>query len=224
MIKKIIILSICFLSIVNINTYSQKRFPTEHSIGITGGVNLCKVSLQPDIVQDSKMGETFGFVYRYIEEKYFGIQAELLFAQRGWKDRLEDFPNYHFERSYSYLELPIMSHIFFGNNRVRGFVNLGPSISYYLGNDKIKTNIISGEEVAFETTHHGLEITNRFDYGIIGGAGLELRFGKNTVLIEGRYYFGLGDMFPNEKRDYFESSANQYISIKTAYLFRVGGK
>ncbi len=224
MTKKALIIIFCFLFSVSFRTFSQKKFPTEHSIGITGGVNLCKVSMQPDVVQDFKMGETFGVVYRYIEEKFFGIQAELLYAKRGWKDRLEDFPNYHFERSFDYIELPIMSHIFFGNNRVKGFVNLGPSISYYLGNDKINTNIISPEEMAFETTHHGLAISNRFDYGIIGGGGLELRFGKNSFIIEGRYYFGLGDIFPNEKRDYFESSAHQYVSIKAAYLFHLGKK
>ena len=207
---------------VSIN--AQKRFPTEHSIGITAGMNMSKVSFQPSVAQDYKMGETFGFAYRYIEEKYFGIQAELMFTTRGWKDKLEDYPDYHFSRSFSYVELPIMSHIFFGNNRFRGFVNLGPSISYLVGSDKVVTNIDYSVENPFETEHHNLEISNRFDYGIIGGAGIELRFGRNFFLIEGRYYFGLGDLFPNEKKDYFEASASQYISVKATYLFKIGGK
>lgn len=216
--KKSVIFSFCFFLLAGATAFAQKPFPKEHSLGVTGGVVLSKMSFRPEtILQDFRMGPTFGIVYRYIEEKYFGIQAELLFTQRGWKDKLEDYPDLYFERSLNYVELPIMSHIFFGNNRVRGFVNLGPKFSYFIGDSK-KTNITQAIDGVI-TDHQTLEISKRFDYGITGGAGIEIRFGRNSVLLEGRYYFGLGDIFPNEKKDAFEASANQNIGITATYLF-----
>ncbi|MGL4293412.1 MAG: porin family protein [Bacteroidales bacterium] len=203
--------------------YAQKPFPKEHSIGVTGGIVMSKMSFRPQtILQDFRIGPSFGIVYRYIEEKYFGIQAELLFTQRGWKDKLEDYPELFFERSLNYVELPILSHIFFGNNRVRGFVNLGPKFAYFLGDSK-NTNITESVN-GLETAHHTLAIDRKFDYGITGGGGLEIRFGRNSLLLEGRYYFGLGDIFPNEKKDVFEASSNQNISITATYLFHLNRK
>ena len=218
--KYILTLSVLSLSVLSV--CAQKPFPKEHLIGVTGGMNMSKMTCRPSIVQDYKMGETFGISYRYIEEKFFGIQAELLFTTRGWKDRLEDYPDLYFDRTLSYIELPIMSHIFFGNNRFRGFVNLGPQISYFTGSDKINVNFDSSFSDEIITSHHYLSVANRFDYGIVGGAGIELRFGRNIVAIEGRYYFGLGDIFPNEKKDEFEASSHQNISIKATYYFRLG--
>lgn len=218
--KRSILFSFCFFLLAGATALAQKPFPKEHSLGVTGGVVLSKMTFRPEtIIQDMRMGPTFGLVYRYIEEKYFGIQAELLFTQRGWKDRLEDYPNLHFERSLNYVELPIMSHIFFGNNRVRGFFNLGPKFAYFLG-DAQKTNITPPVE-GIITDHHTLKVSKRFDYGITGGAGMEFRFGRNSLLVEGRYYFGLGDIFPNEKKDVFEASSNQNIGVTATYLFHL---
>lgn len=204
--------------------YAQKPFPKEHSIGFTGGIDMSKMSFSPVVPQDFKIGTTMGITWRYIEEKYFGIQAELLYTQRGWKDKLEDYPGLYYDRTLNYVELPVLSHIFFGNNRIRGFVNLGPKVAYYLGG-KTNTNIsnqISAD--MYEITHFNEDVSHRFDYGIIGGAGVELRFGKHSFLVEGRYYFGLGDIFPNEKKDVFESSNNQSIFVTATYLFHLTKK
>ncbi|MEG1585519.1 MAG: porin family protein [Bacteroidales bacterium] len=221
--RKHLFLLLFSIPLLGTTAFAQKPFPKEHSLGVTGGVVLSKMSFQPiTIVQDYKMGPSFGITYRYIEEKYFGIQAELLYTRRGWKDRLEDYPDLFFERSMDYIELPILSHIFFGNNRFRGFVNLGPKFAYYLSDSK-NTNITEKID-GVETAHHTLAVSKKFDYGITGGAGIELRFGRNSILLEGRYYFGLGDIFPNEKKDIFEASSNQNISVSATYLFHLKRK
>lgn len=212
--------AIC-LSGISFCGFAQKPFPKEHAIGITGGINLSKMTFRPTVVQDYKMGETMGITWRYIEEKYFGIQAELLYTKRGWKDRFDENPDLYFERTLDYIELPVLSHIFFGNNRVRGFVNLGPKFGYYIGTST-KTNISSGDALSSE--HQTLPVKNKFDYGITAGGGVELRFGKHSVLMEGRYYFGLGDIYSNDKKDPYEASSNQNISVALTYLFHIRKK
>lgn len=60
---------------------------------------------------------------------------------------------------------------------------------------------------------------NKFDYGITGGAGLELRTKAGNFLIEGRYYYALSDFYKSTKKDYFSRSAHGTIVAKITYLF-----
>ena len=67
---------------------------------------------------------------------------------------------------------------------------------------------------------YGEKIGNKFDYGIAGGGGIELRTKKaGSFLIEGRYYFALSDFYSTTKKDYFARAAHGTITIKLSYLF-----
>ncbi len=65
-------------------------------------------------------------------------------------------------------------------------------------------------------------IKNKFDYGIAGGAGVEFYISpRNSITLEGRYYFGLGNIFPAAKADTFSASRNTSIEITLGYNFRL---
>ena len=67
-----------------------------------------------------------------------------------------------------------------------------------------------------------MSVEHRLDYGIAGGLGLELSVPKlGHFLVEGRYYYGLGDIFGNSKRDYFGRSNLSNIVIKMTWLFDI---
>ena len=109
---------------------------------------------------------------------------------------------------------------------MRGFVNIGPQIGN-LDHDNAKADFdinnlptFNGENRINEV--YTLPIANRFDYGITGGVGVELRLKRHIILLEGRYYFGLGDIYGNRKADIFSgSSANRGFMINLAYMFRI---
>lgn len=62
---------------------------------------------------------------------------------------------------------------------------------------------------------YGVKIQNKFDYGIAGGGGVELRTKKaGSFIVEGRYYFALSDFYSN-----FARAAHGTITIKLTYLF-----
>ena len=153
------------------------------------------------------------------------LQGELNISQRGWKERIEDGSNNTYHRTLNYLEVPFLAHLAWGRERrgVQFFVNAGPQFGFYLGDEEVK-----GGEV-WDTSsrpnnvieQYGKEIDNRFDYGILGGLGLELRTGIGNFIIEGRYYYGLSDIYNNSKRDYFSRSANTTITAKITYLFDI---
>ena len=60
------------------------------------------------------------------------------------------------------------------------------------------------------------------DYGIAVGLGLEFSRPKlGHFLLEGRYYYGLGNVFKNTKSDPFGKSNNNCLMVKLTYLFDI---
>ncbi len=193
------------------------------AIGFNGGLMLNQVSFSSEVRVKEKMqlAPSFGFTARYISEKYFamicGIQMELNYAQRGWKEDPEDLP-YSYQRKMNYLELPLLAHLAFGKERgTQFFINAGPQLGFLL-NEKEECD---GNWQELDYKQHGKMAERQFDYGIAGGGGLEIRSKAGNFLLEGRYYFGLADFFNNSKKDYFERSAHSNISVRLTYLFDI---
>ena len=119
-------------------TSAQTHYEGTIAVGGKAGMSLSRVNFNPTVQQAMLPGMTVGAMFRYIEEKNFGLIAELNVTQRGWKEAFDE-SDYNYSHRLTYLELPIMTHIFFGNQRVKGFFNLGPEINVMLG-DGIKSN------------------------------------------------------------------------------------
>jgi hypothetical protein len=194
------------------------------AVGFNGGININSVSFTPTIKQGSLMGITGGVTARYISEKYFamicGIQMELNYAQHGWMEKYEDSTD-SYSRTMDYVEIPLLAHLAFGKDRgVQFFLNLGPQIGFLL-NESEKYEYTGSEwnPPISVKEQYGKMADNKFDYGITGGAGLELRTKAGHFLIEGRYYFALSDFYGNTKKDYFSRSAHTVIQAKMTYLF-----
>ena len=66
---------------------------------------------------------------------------------------------------------------------------------------------------------YGKMADRKFDYGIVGGGGMEVRTGIGHFVLEARYYFGLSDFYNNSKKDPFSRSAHSYIGARLTYLF-----
>ena len=167
-------------------------------------------------------------MFRYIEEKNFGLIAELNVTHRGWSESFDD-ADYSFCHRFTYLELPIMTHIFFGNQRIKGFFNLGPELNVMVA-DGISSNFsyqgAADMDYFVQNTRHieqyTLDIKNKLDYGICAGAGMELNLStKHSLLLEGRFYYGLTDVFANHKTDVFSSSNSMSVMVTLGYFYRL---
>ena len=202
----------------------------EGSIAVGGkmGATLSKVNFNPSVPQTMSPGMTAGVMFRYIEEKNFGLVAELNMTQRGWKEAFDD-ADYSYCHRFTYLELPIMTHIFFGNERVKGFFNLGPELNVMIA-DGVSSNFDYHAAADMEyfimdsrrPEQLTMDVKNRLDYGISIGAGLELNLNKrNSMLLEGRFYYGLTDVFPNHKTDIFSGSNSMSIMVTLGYFYRL---
>lgn len=221
-------LAVIIATLIALFTAAQTHYQGTIAVGGKAGATFSRLNLNPSVEQMMLPGMTAGVMFRYIEEKNFGLVAELNMTQRGWKENLEE-SEYSYSHRFTYLELPIMTHIYFGNQRVKGFFNLGPEINLMLG-DGISSNFDyknAGDLDYFVTnTRHieqmTMDVNNRFDYGICAGAGLELNLNtKHSLLLEGRFYYGLTDVFPNHKTDIFSSSNSMTINLTLGYFYRL---
>lgn len=193
------------------------------SVGINGGVNFNSVSFNPTVQQKNLMGITGGLTARYISEKYFsmicGAQVELNFSQHGWDEFYDDYPELQYTRKMNYVEIPFLAHLAFGKERgLQFFIHAGPQIGFFIS-DTRKGNDEWDNYTGIATEQHDKDVENRFDYGIAGGAGLELRTKAGNFLVEGRYYYALSDFYKSSKKDFFARSAHGVITAKITYLF-----
>lgn len=197
------------------------------AIGINGGVNLSSVSFEPSIKEKTFLTPSFGVTIRYISERYLkmfcGIQAEINYSQRGWKENIDDGTGDTYQRSMNYVEVPLMAHLAFGKDKgygTRFVLNLGPQIGYLLGESEKKSEAWHpNERPSGVIWQYGKMAESKFDYGIVGGVGIEARTGIGNFLLEARYYFGLSDFYHSTKKDPFSRSAHSYIAGRLTYLF-----
>lgn len=226
--SKIIVL-VAFMAIA-LTANAQREYDPHFWIGARGGVTMGRMEFSPPVKQSMVPGKSFGVTARYIEEKIFGLVGELVITQRGWREDFGDDyrDQFHYDRHLTYIELPVMTHIFFGSRKVHGFFNAGPSVAYMIG-DKIKADFdyenpqdVAGFPYRYRRTEQlSMPVSNKFDYGIQAGAGAEMFFGKHSVYVEGRYYYGLGSIYPSHKSDTFTASRGTSIMVSLGYYFRL---
>lgn len=203
------------------------------SFGINAGANINSTSFTPKIKQNSMMGITGGLTARYISEKYFamicGAQVEVNISQRGWDELFEILdennqtikdPSRSYTRKMTYIDIPFLAHLAFGKDRgLQFFINAGPQVGFLIGESE-KINVDMNNLTTTQKEVYNTKIPNKFDYGIAGGGGIELRTKKvGHFLLEGRYYFALSDFFSTTKKDYFARAAHGTITVKLTYLF-----
>jgi len=222
--KTIQLLLILFL--LNSTLAAQSQFKSEWNVGVGFGPTFSSMSFeQPKFSTKSYQQFHGGIAIRYISEKNLGVIGELNYSKQGWKGNYKDNPEYESSHSLSYIELPILTHIYFGN-KARFFINLGPKIQYFIS-EKEFINSALADAIAqdlngIDSPHYYRKLESKFDYGILGGIGMELRTKIGNFSLEGRYYFGLGDIYDNDQgENNFSRSANRTISARLTYYVKL---
>ena len=215
---------IVFLFVMNIIRSQTVDFRPEWAFGVNAGITLSRIDFLPRIPQTLLLQESGGLTARYISEKNCGIWVELNFALRGWKEEVDTVSHFnHYSRSLSYIELPALTHFYYDLGKwARMMLNVGPQISYNVGEKVLEKEIVNPPDGTdpYIPRYYDKDYTvqRKFDYGIAGGLGLEIRTKIGIFILEGRYYYGLSDVFNNTRADVFQNSHNQVISAKLGYL------
>lgn len=231
-------LTLLCLSLTCPSSLSAQVGEARHNIavGLTGGVALNRVGFDPTIKQNYHIGPTLGIVARFTSEKYFkslcALQLELNYTEMGWRENVLDSNSQPlpdtYERTQHYLQLPVLARLAWGREQrgLMGYFLAGPQVGYCLG-EKSKQSAFTLNDAGNPDrpngmfSQYGMGIDRRFDYGITAGAGIELHTGIGHFMLEGRYYYGLSDLFNNSKKDVFSRSNHSTIIAKISYLIDV---
>ena len=229
---------------VCVGAYSQiGQHRNDLSVGVNVGYTMSSVGFTPKVTQKTLGGKTVGMSFRYVCEKYFNticsIYGEVNYTQMGWKENIVTADNSpvinsvtgkaeEYSRTLNYLQVPIFAHLAWGKEQsgVQFFFQLGPQFGYLMS-ESTKTNFNFDDRNMTDRSNQvcaqdTMSVENKFDYGIAAGAGLELSVKKvGHFLLEGRYYYGLGNIYGDSKRDYFSKSNNSSIIVKLTYLFDI---
>lgn len=215
----------------------------EFAVGVSGGYIMSSINFQPEVTQRQLGGMIGGVTFRYTTEKYFSsvcaIVGEVNYAQIGWKQKILDLQDQpvinsvtgmaeEYQRRINYIQVPILARLGWGRERngVQFFFQAGPQIGFFL-NEKTEANYdLSQRNLSDRTSkvvnQETMPVENKFDYGITGGIGLEYSHPViGHFMVEARYYYGLGNIYGNTKRDYFGRSNFSNIVIKASYLFDI---
>lgn len=192
-------------------------YEPEYTLGVRAGATASFVSFVPAVSHQMLYGAQAGVAFRYVSDRHFGIQVEANFTQRGWKEKSNVF---RYSRQLDYIEIPFLSHIYFGKKYFRWFFNLGPEISFRVA-DRTDTDITDDQK----SPRHTDKFKTSFDYGIAIGTGFEFQTRRAGIYqLEARYSFGLGDLYKNSSDDTYRRSSNQNISLCLGVLFNIGRK
>lgn len=197
-------------------------------IGVSGGMNFNRIEFQPSIRQVLQQGFNGGISARYTSEKYFSMicaaQIEVNFSQRGMIEDFDDGTSNNYSRQLNYIEIPFFAHVSWGKEErgLQFFLNLGPQFGFLI-NEKEHYNgdwNIEDRPITIAPLY-GKAVENKFEYGIAGGLGVEYKTKIGNFFIEGRYYYGLSDIFNNSKTDDFGRSANTTITARIGYSIKI---
>ncbi|MDW7690967.1 porin family protein [Flammeovirgaceae bacterium SG7u.111] len=201
----------------------KQEAKAQFSIGLKGGYNFSSVTFEPDISTEFRTGYTGGLVFRNSIKPNVGLIAEINYTQKGWTELFPrtdilDARRAYFE--YDYIEVPFMTHIYFGGGFAKVILNLGPHFSYLLSQNSY-AELAPGDEITYNYTE---ENTIKFEYGISIGAGLRFNLGKAGDLhVEFRAAQGLNNILDREQPDTPIGSQNLAMGAQVTYFINIAG-
>lgn len=162
-------------------------------VGLRGGANYVNVASDQlsasNVNIDPILGYHGGLILNF-GGKTFSVQPEILYSQIGFKVSATQVGSLLVSESkVNTIAVPVLLKLSFGGDKLKFFVNGGGYGSYALNGTQKST--FSGT-----TTSSPIEFEKgdaRLEYGAVGGVGVALGLGRAQLLIEGRYYYGLGN-------------------------------
>lgn len=211
------ILSVAFLVLISFTLVSAQV-----SLGLKAGLNLAKDHSDNESINEFTEYMPGVYITLPVElqlSDYFAIQAEPGFMQKGMKIVAES--TYEYEpgvfatmdmdtrMTYNFLSLPILAKGKFGPEAIKVFVVAGPEVAYALnGKAKMEMTVTNGTTETIKETEDidfKEDEIDRFDYGLILGAGVEAQIGPGWITLDGRYNLGLNNYIQYEGEEAYKA-------------------
>ncbi len=173
-------------------------------VGFKGGLALSKFAIEPAGTFPfpiESLTAPVGGVYFSFGLGPVSLETDIFYARMGMKGTLADVTmEYHMD----YVQVPVALKIkILPAGPIRPFVFAGGYGSYLF-----KARGVMKSSAGSESADVG-DIFQKYDYGVVGGAGVEFKLPGLTVSAEGRYNLGLANIVKNPGPD--ESGRNRSL-------------
>lgn len=184
---KKVLLAVIISSGFSLVAGAQSKF----SLGPNAGVGISW--LDNTAGRKTKLAGNVGLSLVYSAAEHFGIGVDAKYSFEGGKYLLGSQP---VTADLNYFRVPVKFNYFFGNygNKVRPKIYAGPSFGF-----------LSGGKTTIERPNLSPLVVNsrdnfkHFDFGVTGGAGVNIRLVKNTWFnADVNYLHGISDLTPAE--------------------------
>ena len=185
-------------------------------VGVNGGATYNHSTISKHYMTDyqwkDRWGVTLGVMGQYDVNDWLGVRAELDWTQKNYRLTRQIFSNLDYKYVNNYLQLPVMASFSFGGKQLRGFCNAGVYGGYWLTSGREGTDFNNSSEKVYEFSEDikfNSERDQRFDFGFVGGIGVEYRFCQRwAAQVEMRYYYST----VSTQKDYMRLSDPRYNS------------
>ncbi len=223
--KHITLLALALLTLSG----AANKLHAQHVVAVTTGCGMATARLYPKQETRPLWGTwTAGVSWRYYSLPRFvgGFGIDIDWMQRGFSyapyasiyDNKKQFKYY--TRRVNTIMMPIVwqPHFYLFKNKMRVYLEAAATFSYnfcstFVNNERYTfgAEISSGIEQIAGKYEMRSERDNRFGFGLAGGGGIDLLFGRFEVGVRVRYDFGYSDLMRNRNK-YYDNSLDQITS------------
>lgn len=192
------------------------------SVGIRGGVNWAKLAAEEGIIQgtQARLGPAGAIIIGVPLSKRLSLVPEIGFVQRGYKQEIhggwlgnryvyDSNGNLGWGYGYSSGPAPIIRDYYM----VLDYVDLAALAKFHIGSSPMRPHLLAGITAGWMTgarqyyvslegnkfageilDPHAMKM-NRLNLGLCGGAGFTFTIGASHLFVEGRYLYGLTNVW-----------------------------
>jgi hypothetical protein len=219
------------LFVLTLTTSSRAQL----SIGFRGGVNFATINSNDPIQEyKAKTAPGFSLLFNYAISPSLDFQVEPGYAQ--WSAQISDTqtaPNYIRAYTYriflDYIEVPMLIQYKPHLGKLQAIFSFGPEARFPAKPMKAKTKVTQyyngqiTDQLEREDRYTGDRGIKKFDVGLVAGAGILYPIGAFQIIAEGRYHYGLTNIYGNLNTNSFATYVRG-ISAHAGILFPLGKK
>lgn len=159
--------------------FSAVSATAQLSVGVRAGYGAFGANFEPPALTGSQVPlyePSFGIVGIFNDKSNAGIQVEVNYTVKGWRDRDKDDSNIEYKRELTYIEVPMMTHFEIGRSWFRIYGVLGPYVAFKQSEKETARNFdayISGNPYDLYN-----QKARSIDFGNKAGLGFRINFGQ----------------------------------------------
>lgn len=159
--------------------FSAVSATAQLSVGVRAGYGAFGAHFEPPALTGSQVPlyePSFGIVGIFNDKSNAGIQVEVNYTVKGWRDRDKDDSNIEYKRELTYLEVPMMTHFELGRSWFRIYGVVGPYVAFKQSEKETARNF----DAYIANNPYDLynQKVRSIDFGNKAGLGFRINFGQ----------------------------------------------